>query len=212
MGGLIMEQTVHNGSDRPTTGTYELLESIRTALALFLLLTLITGIAYPLVVTAVAHVVFPGAATGSIIRDGDRAVGSELIGQPFDDPRYFWGRPSATTPAYNGMGGSGSNQATTNPALKEAVRARIERLRSADPDNKAPVPIDLVTASGSGLDPHISLPAAEFQAARVARERGMSMESVRALIQSNTRGPTLGFLGQPRVHILRLNLALKGAK
>jgi K+-transporting ATPase ATPase C chain len=192
--------------------SWNLVESVRPALVLFLLLSLMTGVVYPLAVTAVAVVVFPNAAAGSVIRDGERVVGSELIGQPFDDPRYFWGRPSASAPAYNGMGGSGSNQATTNPALIDADRERIERLRAVDPDNKSPVPVDLVTASASGLDPHVSPAAAEFQAARVARLRGIPLERIQSLIKANTDSPTLGFLGQPRVHILRLNRDLDAAK
>jgi K+-transporting ATPase ATPase C chain len=192
--------------------TLGLVESVRPAVVLFLLLTGVTGIAYPLAVTVVAGTVFPRAATGSIIHDGDKRVGSDLIGQPFDNPRYFWGRPSSTTPAYNGMGGSGSNLATTNPALRTVVQERIERLRAADPSNTLPIPIDLVTASASGLDPHISPAAARYQAARIARERGLPIERVEALIYEQTVKPALGFLGQPTVHVLRLNRSLDAAK
>lgn len=195
------------GAGLPHRGV-DLRESLRAAIVLFLLLTAITGIGYPLLVTIVAQVAFANAATGSLIRDGDRIVGSEFIGQPFGDARYFWGRPSATTPAYNGLGGSGSNQAPTNPALREAVMQRIEQLRAADPDNKSAIPIDLVTASASGLDPHLSPAGTYYQAARVARVRKIPLDEVNRLIKAHTQGPTLGFLGQPRVHILNLNRSL----
>jgi K+-transporting ATPase ATPase C chain len=185
----------------------------RPTIVLFASLTFITGIAYPLTVTAIAQVAFPHQANGSLIRDNDRVVGSKLIGQPFDNPRYFFGRPSATSPVpYNGLGGSGSNLAATNPALREAVRDRVSRLKAADPDNAAAVPIDLVTASASGLDPHISPAAARYQAARIARQRGLTRESVDELIRKHTLPPTLGFIGQPRVHVLNLNRALDAAK
>lgn len=186
----------------------KLQESLRTAIVLFLLMTGITGIAYPLLVTIVARVAFSNAATGSLIREGERIVGSELIGQPFDAARYFWGRPSATAPAYNGLGGSGSNQAPTNPALREAVKERIERLRAADPDNTSAIPIDLVSASASGLDPHLSPAGAHYQAARIARIRKIPLDEVNRLIKVHTQAPTFGFLGQPRVHILNLNRSL----
>jgi len=184
---------------------------IRPALMSLLIFTVLTGLVYPLAVTAVAQVVFPDQANGSpILRDG-QPVGSALIGQPFDDPRYFWGRPSATGPfPYNAAASSGSNLGPTSPALIEAVQARVDDLRAADPDNTAPIPVDLVTASGSGLDPHISLAAADYQAARVARERGLDEAAVRALVAEHTDGRTFGILGEPRVNVLGLNLALDG--
>lgn len=187
---------------------YRGIEALRTAVVLFLLMTAITGIAYPLLVTIVAQVAFSNAAAGSLIHDGEHIVGSELIGQSFDDARYFWGRPSATAPAYNGLGGSGSNLAPTNPALREAVKERIERLRAADRENKSAIPIDLVTASASGLDPHLSPAGTHYQAARVARVRKIALEDVGRLIKAHTQAPTFGFLGQPRVHILNLNRSL----
>jgi K+-transporting ATPase ATPase C chain len=189
-----------------------MLRSWRTAAVLFLLLTLLTGVVYPVAVTAVARVVFPRQAAGSLIVLGGRPIGSSLIGQPFDSPRYFWGRPSATAPMpYNAAGSGGSNLGPSNPALVEAVRARIEQLRQADPANDSPVPIDLVTASGSGLDPHISPAAAEYQLRRVARERGLREPFVRDLVNQYTESRTMGMLGEPRVSVLRLNLALDGA-
>jgi potassium-transporting ATPase KdpC subunit len=186
---------------------------LRPAIVLFLILTVITGIIYPLVVTGLAHVIFPSQAAGTlIIRDG-RAVGSRLIGQSFTDPRYFWSRPSATSPQpYNGLASSGSNQGPLNPALTEAVKARIAALRAADPTNTTPVPVDLVTASASGLDPEISVAAANYQAARVARARGAPPEAVRALISSHVQGRWLGIIGEPRVNVLELNLALDSLK
>lgn len=182
---------------------------LRPCLGTFAALTLLTGAVYPLLVTGVARVAFPAQATGSlIVRDG-QPVGSHLLGQPYSRPEYFWGRPSATTPqAYNGAASSGSNQSPTNPALADAVRARVAALRGADPGNTQPVPVDLVTASGSGLDPHISPAAAEYQLARVAQARRMSVEDVRRLVAAHTEGRTLGVLGEPRVHVLELNLAL----
>jgi len=181
----------------------------RPALLIFALLTLLTGIIYPLVVTGLAQVIFPHQANGSLIRQNGQTVGSELIGQPFNDPAYFWGRLSATGPhPYNPAASSGSNLGPTNPALIEAVQARIDALKAAGPGNLAPIPVDLVTASGSGLDPHISPAAALYQAPRVARERGLTEDQVLALIQQHTEGRTLGFLGEPRVNVLELNLAL----
>jgi len=176
-------------------------------------LTVVTGIAYPLIVTGIAQVAFPHAANGSLIVVNGKSLGSELIGQPFDDPKYFWSRPSATSPQpYNGASSGASNQGPRNPALADAVKDRIKALRDADPDNKAPVPIDLVTASGSGLDPHISVAAADYQVARIAKARGLPEQQLRALVSKYTEGRTLGILGEPRVNVLALNLALDGVR
>jgi K+-transporting ATPase ATPase C chain len=179
------------------------------AVVLFLLLSLITGVVYPGLVTGVAQIAMNEQANGSlIVRDG-KPVGSKLIGQPFSDPKYFWSRPSATGPQpYNGLGSSGSNQGTTNPALADAVKERVAALRAADADNRVPVPADLVTASGSGLDPHISPAAAEYQVRRVARVRGLDEAKLRALVHEHTETRQLGFLGEARVNVLTLNLAL----
>jgi K+-transporting ATPase ATPase C chain len=181
----------------------------------FALLTLITGVFYPLLVTGAAQLLFPDRANGSILMRDGRAVGSELIGQSFDDPRYFWGRLSATGAfpynAFNAAtltGSSGSNYGPLNPALVEAAQVRLDALRAADPGNAAPVPVDLVTASGSGLDPHISVAAALYQVPRVARERGVSRERIRLLVEDHTEGRQFGILGEPRVNVLLLNLAL----
>jgi len=185
---------------------------LRPAVSLFVLLTAITGIVYPLAVTGVAKVTFPEAADGNLIVKDGKAVGSRLIGQNFADPKYFWGRPSATAPmAYNGTGSSGSNQGPLNPALVDAVKGRVDALKAADPGNTALVPVDLVTTSASGLDPHISVAGAEYQLARVARVRGMAPEAVRALLERHTEGRFLGVLGEPRINVLALNLALDGA-
>jgi len=182
---------------------------LRPALTLFVTLSLITGLVYPLAVTAVAQFVFPESANGSLILRDGQAVGSRLIGQSATDPKHFWGRPSATSPiTYNAAGSAGSNLGPTNPALIDAVRARIAALRAADPGNQAPVPVDLVTASASGLDPHISRAAAEFQLGRVARARALPEAQVRALLDEHTQGPWLGWLGESRVDVLALNLAL----
>jgi K+-transporting ATPase ATPase C chain len=186
---------------------------LRPALTLLLLLTVLTGIVYPLAVTVVARLLFPDQAEGSLVRRDGHAVGSLLIGQGFTDPGHFWGRPSATTPQpYNGTASGGSNLGPLNPALTDAVRARIAALRAADPGNSAPVPVDLVTASASGLDPHISVAAATYQAARVARARALAVERVQALIAAHTEGRLLGVIGEPRVNVLELNLALDALK
>jgi len=187
-------------------------EELRPAIVALVLLSLITGVAYPLLVTGIAQVVFPVEANGTLIERDGKALGSRLIGQPFSDPKYFWSRPSATGPVpYNGGASSGSNQGPLNPALADAVKARVEALRAADPEQAKPVPVDLVTASGSGLDPHISPAAAEYQVPRVARARGVSEEKLRALVAEHTEGRQLGILGEPRVNVLTLNLALESA-
>jgi K+-transporting ATPase ATPase C chain len=189
-----------------------MLKDFRPALVSFIVLSVITGIAYPLLVTAFAQL-FPSAATGSVIEANGKAVGSALIGQPFSEPKYFWGRPSATSPQpYNGGASSGSNQGPTNKALTDAVADRVKGLKEAHPSNTRPVPTDLVTASGSGLDPHISPEGADYQVARVARERKIPEQRVRELVTANTEGRTFGLLGEPRVNVLRLNLALDTAK
>jgi K+-transporting ATPase ATPase C chain len=175
-------------------------------------LTVVTGILYPLLVAGIAQTVFPRQANGSLIERDGKVRGSALIGQPFSDPKYFWSRPSATAPMpYSAGASSGSNQGPLNPALHAAVKGRIEVLQKADPDNKAPVPVDLVTASASGLDPHITPAAAEYQVGRVAKARGLAPEKVRAVVAEHTEGRQLGFLGEPRVNVLRLNLALDAA-
>jgi K+-transporting ATPase ATPase C chain len=184
-------------------------EQLRPAIVILALFTLMTGVLYPLAVTGLAQAIFPWQANGSLIERNGQVIGSELIGQAFDDPRYFWGRPSATAPfPYNAAASSGSNLGPTNPALEEAAKARIDALHKADLGNIQPIPADLVTASGSGLDPHISVAAALYQVSRVARERGLSEEQVRALVSKYTEGRQFGFLGEPRVNVLELNLAL----
>ena len=184
---------------------------IRPAIVMLALLSVVAGLVYPAIVTAIAQVVFPRQANGSLIVTDGRVVGSSLIGQPFDDPKYFWGRPSATSPfQYNASSSSGSNLGPTNPALTRAVQERVDALRAADPDNKAPVPVDLVTTSASGLDPHISPAAALYQVGRVAKARKMDEAAVRRLVEQSTEGRQFGFLGEPRVNVLALNLALDG--
>lgn len=185
------------------------MSELRPALVVFALFSVLTGIIYPLVVTGVGQAAFGSRANGSRIEVGERVVGSRLLGQPFSSPKYFWSRPSATGPhPYNGAVSSGSNQGPINPALEAAVKDRIAALRAADPGNTAPVPVDLVTASSSGLDPHISPAAAEYQVARVARERNVAEEQVRELVAQATEGRTFGILGEPRVNVLELNLLL----
>lgn len=182
---------------------------LRPTLVLFAALTLVTGVAYPLATTGIAQAAFPREANGSLVMKDGKAIGSELIGQNFTAPGHFWGRPSATGPMpYNASASGGSNQGPLNPALKEAVTARIAALREADPGNTAPVPVDLVTASASGLDPHISPAAARYQVARVAKAKGIAAEKVAALVESQVQLPWLGLVGEPRVNVLQLNLAL----
>ena len=184
-------------------------KQIRPVFVVFLLLTVVTGIIYPLLVTWVAQLAFPEKANGSLIRKEGGYAGSELIGQPFDDPKYFWGRPSATPDfPYNSASSSGSNLGPSNPSLVEAVKARVEAFQKADPGNHSSIPIDLVTSSGSGLDPHISPAAALFQAPRVARVRGLSEDQVQRQVDEFTEPRQRGFLGEPRVNVLKLNLAL----
>jgi K+-transporting ATPase ATPase C chain len=186
---------------------------LKSAVLMLIALSVLTGVVYPLVVTGIAQAGFSSQASGSLIERDGKAVGSALIGQPFSDPKYFWSRPSATGPVpYNAAASSGSNQGPLNPALADAVRARIEALRQADPDNQAAVPVDLITASGSGLDPHITPAAAAYQVARVAKARGLAADRVQALVAEYTEGRQLGFLGEPRVNVLKLNLALDGLK
>ena len=186
---------------------------IRNSLMMLLLMTLITGVLYPLAATGLAQVIFPGQANGSLIERNGKPVGSALIGQSFTDAKYFWGRPSATSPnPNNAASSSGSNTGPTNPALIDAIKQRIDALHAVDPGNKAPVPVDLITASGSGLDPDISPAAAQYQLARVAQARKLSVSQVQALVDQSTSGRTLGILGEPRVNVLKLNLALDSSQ
>jgi len=186
---------------------------LRITLIFLGLFTVITGIIYPLVVTGITQAFFHHQANGSLIEKDGQSVGSELIGQPFSDPKYFWGRLSATAPfPYNADSSSGSNYGPTNPALREAVQARIDALKAADADNNQPIPVDLVTYSASGLDPHISIAAANYQVPRVARYRGLSEEQVYALVARFAEGRQFGILGEPRVNVLQLNLALDEVK
>ncbi len=190
-----------------------MLTQLRPALVLLAALHLLTGVVYPLVVTGVAQAVWPDKANGSLLLEGGRVRGSALVGQPFSSPRYFWGRPSATSPApYDASASAGSNLGPTNPALAAAVRDRVAALHAADPSLAGPVPVDLVTASASGLDPDISVAAALVQVPRVARARGLPEAAVRSLVQGRAQGRTLGFLGEPRVNVLALNLALDGQR
>jgi K+-transporting ATPase ATPase C chain len=187
-----------------------MIKHVKPAIILFVLLSVLTGVIYPAVVTGLAQLLFASQANGSPLTDkGGMPIGSSLIGQSFSNPGHFWGRPSATGPfPYNAGASSGSNLGPTNPALVEAVKARIEALTADDPDNKAPVPVDLITASGSGLDPHISSAAADYQINRVAMARHIKPEKLRILVDANTQSRQWGFLGEPRVNVLTLNLAL----
>src|SRR5205814_7684223 len=188
-----------------------LMSHLRAALVSLVVLTGVTGVVYPVVVTAIAQLVFPYQANGSLMVKDGKVVGSSLIGQPFDDPKYFWGRPSATSPfGYNAASSSGSNLSPTNPALVKSVQERVDALRAADPGNTAPVPVDLVTASGSGLDPHISPAAALYQVNRVAKARKLQPDAMRTLVERNIEGRQFGFLGEPRANVLALNLTLDG--
>jgi potassium-transporting ATPase KdpC subunit len=190
-----------------------MLKQLKIALILFAFLTVLTGLLYPALITGIAQVIFPNQANGSLITQNGQVVGSSLIGQQFDDPKYFWGRLSATGDhPYNAALSGGSNLGPTNPALLKQVSDRIAALQAADPGNTQPIPVDLVTASGSGLDPDISIAAARYQAQRIAGLRSLSLDKVNALIDQNTTGRTLGFLGEPRVNVLNLNLALDGLK
>ena len=185
---------------------------IRPAVSLFVVLTVVTGVVYPLAVTGVAKAAFPNQAAGSLIVQDGKTVGSSLIGQNFTDPKYFWGRPSATSPmAYNGQGSGGSNLGPLNPALTDAVKGRVDALRAADPGNKAAVPVDLVTTSASGLDPEISVAAAEYQVPRIARLRRLSPEVVEGIVARHTEGRLFGLLGEQRVNVLDMNLELQHA-
>jgi len=190
-----------------------MLKQLKIALIMLGIFTVITGVIYPLFITGIAQAFFHHQANGSLIEENGTVVGSELIGQPFSDPKYFWGRLSATAPfPYNAAASSGSNYGPSNPELLAAVQARIDALKAVDPDNTAPIPVDLVTASGSGLDPEISIAAAEYQVARVARYRGLAEAEVEILVTKCTEGRQLGILGEPRVNVLKLNLALDALK
>ena len=187
-------------------------QQLRPAASLLIAMTLVVGIAYPLAITGIARVAFSSQAEGSLLRDGDKVIGSRLIGQSFSDPKYFWGRPSATGPyPYNGVASSGSNLGPLNPALVDQVGARAKALRDADPGNTQPVPVELVTASASGLDPEISPAGAAYQITRVARARGLTTAQVEALVRAHQQDRLLGFIGEPRINVLELNLALDQA-
>ena len=186
---------------------------IKQAILIFIVLSIITGIIYPLFVTGVAQLFFQNQANGSLIYRNNKPVGSVFIGQAFNDPKYFWGRISATSPVpFNAQASTGSNLGPTNPALLEAVKSRIKNLKIDDPDNKSPIPVDLVTSSASGLDPHISLAAAYYQTPRIARLRGLSQDTIKILIARHTFGRLFGFIGEPVVNVLELNLALDAYK
>jgi len=189
----------------------KILYQVKTSLTILSLFTILTGLIYPVTVTGLAQWLFPHQANGSLIEQNGQVVGSELIGQSFTSPQYFWGRPSATAPfPYNAAASSGSNLGPTNPSLEHLVQQRIAALQAADPGNQSPIPVDLVTASASGLDPHISIAAALYQVPRVARVRGLSKKQVLALVNQHTEGREWGFLGEPRVNVLKLNQALDG--
>jgi K+-transporting ATPase ATPase C chain len=191
----------------------EFLTQIKISALFVAVFTVLVGLVYPVGLTLVGQVLFPKQANGSLIVVNGKTVGSELIGQTFDDPKYLWGRPSATSPStYNAASSGGSNLGPTNPALIDAVKGRVETLRKADPENGAPVPMDLVTSSGSGLDPHISPAAAYYQASRVAKVRNLDLKVVQDLIDRHIEGRWLGFIGDPRVNVLKLNLALDALK
>ena len=208
-----MDTAVSTSTSTSTPGTRGASGVLRPALTVFLAMSLVAGIGYPLVVTAVASLAFPEQAAGSLIMRDGKPVGSSLIGQNFADPGHFWGRPSATSPMpYNAGASSGSNLGPLNPALTDAVKARVAALRAADPTNTAPVPVDLVTTSASGLDPDISPAAARYQAARVARARGLPVDRVLTLVDHGTERPLWGVLGEARVNVLRLNLALEAIR
>ena len=186
---------------------------LRPAITLFVIMTVLTGIIYPFAVTGLAQLLFPAQAEGSLVTAGGQPVGSRVIGQSFSDPKYFWSRPSATAPQpYNALASTGSNLGPLNPALTDAVKARVDALKAADPANTLPVPVDLVTASASGLDPDISIAAANYQAARVARVRGFELKEMQALIGAHAKGRLFGLLGDPRINVLELNLALDTLK
>ena len=187
-------------------------KQLRICLLLFVSLSVLTGLIYPGLITGIAQLVFPDQANGSLLRKDGTVIGSRLIGQQFEDPKYFWGRLSSTTPPYNASASTGSNLGPANPKLREVVQARLKELHAADPTNALPVPVDLVTASGSGLDPEISIAAANYQKTRIARIRGIQEEEVEKLIQRYTTGRFLGFLGEPVVNVLQLNLALDGSE
>jgi K+-transporting ATPase ATPase C chain len=192
---------------------FELIKQFKTALIVFVILTILTGIVYPLVVMNLAQLMFHWQANGSLIMRDGHVVGSELIGQSFTDPKYFWGRPSATEPhPYNAIASTGSNLAPLNPKLVAAVKDRVANLKNADPHNELPIPVNLITASGSGLDPHISPAAAHYQVSRIARLRNLDPEVVRALVHKHTEHRTFFLLGEPRVSVLRLNIALDELK
>src|SRR5437870_11371727 len=190
-----------------------MLAHVRAAIVSLVLFTVVTGVAYPVLVTVIAQLVFPNQANGSLIVKDGKGLGSRLIGQPFDDPKYFWSRPSATSPfGYNAGASGASNLSPTNADLVKTVQGRVDALRATDPGNTASVPVDLVTASGSGLDPHISPAAALYQTARVAKARKMDRDAVRELVERHTQGRWLGVFGEPRVNVLELNLALDGIR
>jgi potassium-transporting ATPase KdpC subunit len=186
---------------------------IRPTIVLFLIMTVLTGIVYPFAVTGIAQVLFHDQAAGSLVLKDGKPIGSRVIGQSFSDPKYFWSRPSATSPQpYNAIASGGSNLGPLNPALTDAVKSRIDALKAADPTNTLPIPVDLVTASASGLDPEISIAAANYQAARVARVRGLNLAAVQALIASHSRGRLFSLVGEPRINVLELNMALDALK